>query len=245
MKQKYLSIILLILVNYSLKVESIIGGRTARPNFAPYAVSIQSNGAHVCGGAIIDASHIISTAKCLKTVNINSVLVGTQKLSTNNKRITIQSSAITTHLNYNSTHGLNDIGLIKLAEPLTLSATIEKIDYNTAAMASGVVTTFVGWGSVVPNIDIFPNDLQVLYQKSLTNSDCRSIFIDDSSVNVGNICAYIQEGQTTCKRDHGSPLVANGKLIGLLTLNVQCTGRKPDVFVDIAYYSNWITQNLK
>lgn len=44
----------------------IVGGKDAAPGQFPYMASLRVNKRHICGGAILDATHILTAAHCIK-----------------------------------------------------------------------------------------------------------------------------------------------------------------------------------
>ena len=42
-----------------------MGGVDGEPNAFPYMISVQKNGSHECGGAIIDFEYVLTAANCV------------------------------------------------------------------------------------------------------------------------------------------------------------------------------------
>lgn len=64
--------------------------------------------------------------------------------------------------------------------------------------------------------------------------------------NPGFVCAYGGSGTGTCYADSGSPLVFQGKLVGLVSRGLGgCSTGKPDGFANISFYYSWIQKNIK
>lgn len=215
-------------------VECIVGGHTALPGAAPYAVSIQ-NPTHICGGVLVKASWVLTTASCVRNkaaVDLK-VLVGSHRLLTNMVRAAV--SAVRPHESYNPTTGINNVALLQLTNPATATPVV----LNDAVVTTGRATVFYGWGSLQYGSPARSNELQTLYQKTLSATDCGSKL---TGLPTGYICAQIQRGQAACSKDEGGPLIAydGGKLLGIYDHGTQCSGDNPDVFVDVFSFRAWI-----
>lgn len=57
-------------------------------------------------------------------------------------------------------------------------------------------------------------------------------------------CTINTEGKGLCIGDRGSPLVANGKLIGIASWSVDCAYGLPDVYTNVYAHSNWIHSEM-
>jgi secreted trypsin-like serine protease len=102
-------------------VTRIVGGETASEATWGWAVSISLDASELCGGSILSSSWIITAAHCANDYTPSQVIVyagstlrwiGTQSRSV---------SRIIIHPNYNSVSYTNDIALLQLASPLTMS----------------------------------------------------------------------------------------------------------------------------
>lgn len=77
---------------------------------------------------------------------------------------------------------------------------------------------------------------------TLNNEDCLERYIDSGEDFVTNssICALLAKGQGVCFGDSGSPLVARGKLIGIVSWGIPCAMGFPDVYTRISFFLDWI-----
>ncbi|XP_050095833.1 chymotrypsin-2-like [Anopheles aquasalis] len=224
-------------------VHSIVGGHTTLPGEAPYIVSIRSvsGSSHLCAGVLIKTNWVLTTARCTGDLTQADlvVLAGSQRLLTNKKPLPI--STIVRHPSYSGTTGAHNLALLQLVAPITVSSRLGTIELNDAAVVTGAVTAFYGWGALRYGTTSYSNELQTLYQRALSTTDCRTRL---TSLVEGDICAIIQPGQAACTRDEGGPLVLQGtkKLMGVFSYGTQCSGVVPDVFVDVQSHSAWIAQ---
>ena len=139
------------------KVSSrIFNGENSFPNSFPWVVSIvrflSSNSFYyICTGTLIDYDTVITVASCFNGIDFSklSVLVGVYDLTAS-----IKSSNIFTIFNYvispnyvNPENG-NDIALIKLNKPITISSNVNFIclpPAKTSNNIKGKNVTIVGW----------------------------------------------------------------------------------------------------
>lgn len=224
-------------------VECIVGGHTALPGEASYIVSIQSP-THACAGVLVKSTWVLTTASCVsgKTAANLKVLVGSHRLLTNMDRVTV--TAVKAHASYNPTSGINNVALLQLSKDVT-SARVATIALNDAAVTTGVPTAFYGWGSLQYGSSARSNELQTLFQKTLSATDCAKIL---TTLPTGFICAQIQNGQAPCSKDEGGPLITgygtgSEKLVGIFDHGTQCSGDYPDVFVNVRTFTTWINTN--
>lgn len=120
-------------------VTRIVGGESAGTSTWGWAVSISINGNSLCGGSIISSTWIITAAHCLSGVSASTVIV----YAGSNSRFTGQSrTAYRTfvHPSYVSDTKVNDIALIQLSTPLTMSSSVSSIcipSVSTSTLAAG------------------------------------------------------------------------------------------------------------
>jgi hypothetical protein len=106
----------------------IVNGFEAIPNSLPWAVSLQYKDVHDCGGVIIDQWHILTAAHCLDYSNDLETYyarVGAHNRSSSGQLIPIAELVI--HPTYNETRSTDDIGIIRLASPITFSQNVQPI----------------------------------------------------------------------------------------------------------------------
>lgn len=223
-------------------VDSIVGGHRSVSNAAPFMVSVQ-NPTHICGGVLVGENWVLTTASCVQGKTNLKVLVGSDRLLTNMQRVDVSSMVI--HTQYNQTSGANNIALLKLAKSVT-SARVKTIALNDIAVTSGLTTEFYGWGSLVYGSSARSNELQTLYQKTLSTVDCKAKYQNVLGLQNNQIFAHIQMGQAACSKDQGGPLVrySNKKLLGIYAHGVQCSGMYPDAFVSVFPYKSWIETTM-
>lgn len=242
MNEKLRRVVLVCVVLGVSSVECIVGGHRSVPDAAPFMVSVQ-NPTHICGGVLVGSNWVLTTASCVDGRTNLKVLVGSDRLLTNMARVGVSSQTI--HAQYNRTSGINNIALLKLPTSVT-TGRVKTIALNDVAVTTGTSTEFYGWGSLNYGSSARSNELQTLYQKTLSAADCKAKYQAVLGLQNGLFCAHIQQGQAACSKDQGGPLVAHNskKLLGIFDHGVLCSGKYPDVFVSIATYKSWIDTTM-
>ena len=106
----------------------IVNGIQAKPHSFPWAVSLQYQNAHDCGGVIIDQWNILTAAHCLDYANDLGnyfVRVGAHDCYSSGQSMPIAQLIL--HPEYDESRSVNDIGIIRLARPITFNNEIQPI----------------------------------------------------------------------------------------------------------------------
>ncbi|XP_048848163.1 prostasin-like isoform X1 [Brienomyrus brachyistius] len=150
----------------------------------PWQVSLQMNGAQVCGGTLIARTYVISAAQCFNSSQLNSsqwtVVLGTN------------ASLGVSNITLSNLPG-NNIAVLRLATSVTLTNYIQPLclGLGSVVFPSGSQCWVTGWRSIrggVPNIQ----------QQNTTVANC------GSSASSSDICitaVTLQQG------DAGDPLL--------------------------------------
>lgn len=106
----------------------IVNGFQAKPHSFPWAVSLQYKGAHDCGGVIIDQWNILTAAHCLDYPNdLGNYLVRIGAHDRTSSGQLIPTAQLFIHPQYDESRSSNDIGIIRLARPITFTNEIQPI----------------------------------------------------------------------------------------------------------------------
>lgn len=85
--------------------------------------------------------------------------------------------------------------------------------------------------------------LQQLRTTVLPDARCVAL-ADIRAVPRVQICALAGIGRGKCYFDNGSPLIADGRLIGVSSTAYPCATGIPDVYTRVSVYSAWITETV-
>ena len=139
--------------------ERILGGVKAVKGQFPHMVSLinRQNQFPICGGAIIDNYHILTSAYCAEPYASYPELLNVF-LGAWNFRQKVQSdvAAVTIHPEFNETTQQNDIALIRMQEEITFTEFLKPIALPTADFPneSGIKVSVSGFGMWFVSINI-------------------------------------------------------------------------------------------
>ncbi|XP_022211864.2 serine protease SP24D [Drosophila obscura] len=246
--QQLLLLVLLVLVCGGAQATRLLADVGSRP----YAISLQRNGVHVAGGALISqrwaltAAHSVTLGGGQESYPARSYLVRAGSIQRLAGGQLVALSRIVVHSGYSSDgSGANNLALLQLAAPLTLNANTQPIVLASERPAAGSQITFVGWGSSLPDGPL-SHRLQVAARQSISADACEeSLYLAHEDL----LCLVPESdaaGQTSglCTGDAGSPAIYNGQLVGIAAFFVTgCGTEQPDGYVDVTQHLDWIAAN--
>mmetsp|Transcript_14776 Transcript_14776/g.27344 ORF Transcript_14776/g.27344 Transcript_14776/m.27344 type:complete len:360 (+) Transcript_14776:215-1294(+) len=235
----------------------IVGGvQVTEEDKFPFLVSLQTQGLHFCGGAKINDEWVLTAAHCfLNGVDVLSqVVVGTIDLA-GEDLLEIGVEQVIVHPNFVvSSFGapLNDIALVKLAEPLET----ENIEFSSEPeIETGEEVTVAGFGLLadIKNavarcgncfdcgsdrcfssdescrelfcLDVDP-ETDFLFEvtvQAVSDQTCDSIFGDNFDKDIMFCAGDLDGGKDSCQGDSGGPLInAEGVQIGIVSFGQGC-----------------------
>ncbi|EAW51725.1 chymotrypsin C (caldecrin), isoform CRA_a, partial [Homo sapiens] len=109
----------------------VVGGEDARPHSWPWQISLQylknDTWRHTCGGTLIASNFVLTAAHCISNTRTYRVAVGKNNLEVEDEEgsLFVGVDTIHVHKRWNALLLRNDIALIKLAEHVELSDTIQ------------------------------------------------------------------------------------------------------------------------
>uniref|UniRef100_A0A8D0W471 pancreatic elastase II n=1 Tax=Sus scrofa TaxID=9823 RepID=A0A8D0W471_PIG len=234
----------------------VVGGEDARPNSWPWQVSLQYDSSgqwrHTCGGTLVDQSWVLTAAHCISSSRTYRVVLGRHSLSTNEPgSLAVKVSKLVVHQDWNSNQLSkgNDIALLKLASPVSLTDKIQLGCLPAAGtiLPNNYVCYVTGWGRLQKNTQ-FPT-VQQGGQVILTYFAAKSFRSHWApTLETQLIGGNGQENVATCHGDSGGPLNCQGangqwQVHGIVSFgsSLGCNYyHKPSVFTRVSNYIDWI-----
>ncbi|BFG01668.1 serine protease SP24D [Drosophila madeirensis] len=215
----------------------------------PYAISVQRNGVHVAGGALISQRWALTAAHCVslgggqESYPARSFLVRVGSIQRLAGGQLVALSQIVVHSGYSGS-AENDLALLQLATPLLLNANTQPIALASALPAVGSQITFAGWGSSLPD-GALSHRLQVATRQSISAAACQeSLYLSHEDL-LCLVPESVAAGETSglCTGDAGSPAIYNNQLVGIAAFFVAgCGTEQPDGYVDVTQHLDWIAE---
>jgi secreted trypsin-like serine protease len=144
---------------------AVLNGTPVTDPYAfPCMVSIQRFGSHSCGGTLIDASHVLTSASCVDGANVSTLTVaagGVDRSQPFQQVVAVDSYSINPVYNTGTTTYANNIAIVTLSTPMMLVGAIQtcRLAQYTWAPDPGTQCTVVGWGRTNSS-NLLPNLLQ-------------------------------------------------------------------------------------
>ncbi|XP_067289686.1 transmembrane protease serine 2 [Pseudorasbora parva] len=233
----------------------IVGGSTVNSKGVwPWQVSLQANGRHLCGGSIITPYWIVTAAHCVQEIsNARDWTVYAGYLTRREMQSAIGNSVgrIVKH-DFNPKTNENDIALMKLNNPLMITANVRPVCLpNKGMFFSAPRESYVtGWGALFSG-GVASETLQEAKIGLIDRTTCNSRQVYNGQITDTMICAgKLEGGVDSCQGDSGGPLVTMENslwwLVGDTSWGDGCAFRnKPGVYGNVTYFLDWIYAQMR
>jgi len=190
--------------NVSVQSAAIIGGSTAATDAWPWSVKVYYGGKLRCGGSLIAPEWVLSVGHCL-----NQQPAGYSVQLNNGTMVPASAVMFNPNFSYDGPPtGHSDVGLIRLASPVEVSASVNFIRPAVDGDDPGTNAVAIGWGYTDGRETSLPNTLQQVTLPIVSSTACGSINPARSTVYPDELCAGDLNGtKGVCYGDSGSALI--------------------------------------
>ncbi|XP_063623345.1 uncharacterized protein LOC134795435 [Cydia splendana] len=251
-------------INGRIKTPSYVDGDSEFGEY-PWQVAIlkkdPKESVYVCGGTLIDGSHIMTAAHCVKSYKGFELRVRLGEWDVNHDveffpYVERDILSVHVHPTYYAGTLDNDLAILKLEQPVDWT----KYPHISPACLPDKYTDYAGqrcwttgWGKdAFGDNGKYQNILKEVDVPILSHGVCQNQLRQtrlgyNYELNHGFLCAGGEEGKDACKGDGGGPLVCEHggtwQLVGVVSWGIGC-GQPgvPGVYVKVAHYLDWISQ---
>ncbi|XP_052898050.1 collagenase-like [Anopheles moucheti] len=237
-----------------VKTPRIRGGVPAAPGEIPYAAGLmiqQPIGNRWCGGSLVSINYVLTAATCFNNPGATTVLLGASNM--NDVEDIVIASEVIVHQAFVPSQNLNDIALVRLSRPASISNYIRLARLPNWRQADSLflnqLATVSGWGALGQNsAEILPlNNLHRVNGSVISNTACGLQFL--GGIADSHVCVSTSNG-SPCQGDQGGPLTVDDAdggqtMIGVFAfLSVLgCDVDRPAVYTRLTPYLAWIEAN--
>jgi hypothetical protein len=199
---------------FNAMLSKIINGVETRPNNWPWVVSIGvryrgptglwQNRTHICGGTLIEPSHVLTAGHCLEQkiddrfvplTSTNPTLesffilrIGVHDIRLTQSDEIYRARRIYVHEKFISSTFENDIAVIRLDRPVPVTQQTTPICFPSSNVAPGKQVTVAGWGTVAETSRVHSNVLRQANVNILPPANCR-VYMDVHYDSARQLCA--------------------------------------------------------
>ena len=238
--------------------QAVVGGDPIPIEQVPWqAVVYVEADNRLCGGAIVDASWIVTAAHCVVGFSGSQVdaHIGITELRQRTAENAVDVAEVIVHPSWDANRFRNDIALLRLAAPINLDSSRQPIALPVGLdaaewPAAGTPASISGWGATVfdgPASNVLRGAaLQILGGPG--EVECGRYGGDfDTAVEI---CAGLPDASVdSCQGDSGSPLVVGVGglpiLAGLTSVGFECARVGfPGIYTRVSTFLPWLQQYL-
>ncbi|EDL77053.1 testis-specific serine protease-5 [Rattus norvegicus] len=229
----------------------------------PWEVSLQIENEHVCGGALIDQSWVVSAAHCIQGNKEYLVMLGSSTLQPSGSpwALKIPVGDIIMHPKYWGQNFIrSDIALLCLETPVTFNKYIQPIclPEHNFNLKVGMKCWVTGWGQakqhpsakLTRSLELWEAEVSIVDNKNCDRVFHKKTFYPQVIPLIRkNMICTTNHRENPCYGDPGGPLACevHGRwiLAGIFSWEKACT-KAPNlsVYTRIDKYTGWIKEQV-
>ncbi|XP_025264870.1 chymotrypsin-2 [Camponotus floridanus] len=206
----------------------------------PYVVLIKRNGKPICSGAILDELHVVTSDRCVppfehiwNVMNNIVVVCGTSSLKPSGKSIFVKEMFSQNHYVNNPLDNpvTSGLGVIKLNQPIQFGDTVQPIKLSDTEVPPDAKLEMVGW-MMADHQGKKTAHLKKVTLNTINSQKCQPFH--KKKLDVSEFCTVPEPEGIFCKGFSGSPLIYEGKFVGVATYGISCENPpRPDVHISL------------
>ncbi|XP_068034492.1 uncharacterized protein [Anomalospiza imberbis] len=219
----------------------VVGGHACVPHSQPWQVAVLDMYKLYCGGVLVAPRWVVTAAHCT-TPGVTTVALGKHRLyareAGEQRRMVARMVA---HPGYDPSTKDNDIMLLKLLAPASISDRVRPISVASCLPQPGTTCVTSGWGATTSPEVTYPEVLQCVNVTLFSPAECRRFY--PGSITDNMICAgHLQGGRDSCQGDSGGPLLCRGQLQAVVSWGQHPCGQpgRPGVYARVLPALAWI-----
>ncbi|CAG2118546.1 unnamed protein product, partial [Medioppia subpectinata] len=229
----------------------IVGGTDAKADQAPFQVSIVLytgwfDYLHICGGSLAGRRSVVTAAHCCDGYHASDLEARYDGLDFVTLKTINKVTKIDIHEGFNSQTHDWDYCVLTLRDDVVKSPTVQTIELATSVPLTGSAAHLTGWGRIP--VTSAKALLQYTPMVIVSRQQCNEIWEPAcQTVTERMICAS-NPSAGGCSGDVGNPLVADGRLVGILSwYGKDCpanTVEWPNLYSDVANQWQWLDDRI-
>ncbi|KAH8247482.1 hypothetical protein KR038_005033 [Drosophila bunnanda] len=249
----FVFVLLLLLTSSGIVAEAaliqprIFGGqRTSNSGIGGFGVQIFYQNKLVCSGVLLTSRHLITAAHCFENMAQSDfhVVAGmtTEFVDRSEKKNGMEEVRL--HPSFEKKKFIADIAVVKTEYPLK-GRSIGYAKLCGYPLYNGDKVTVAGWGTDgKKRSDNERKHLRTMNVTIVGHKECEEKLGRELPPNI--LCAGEYNHQTLCNGDSGGPLIWRDEVCGISTWTWKCgDNQKPDIFMSVRYYTNFIKSTIK
>ncbi|KAJ8950733.1 hypothetical protein NQ318_011224 [Aromia moschata] len=203
--------------------------------FVAVVAKLANESSRTCGGSRISNRYILTAAHCLEgSESVTIILIET---APGDGAYTIASSTFKIHPKWQPRILLNDVALIEIS-PLERAHKIQQLVGFPGKKKRDRIGTLYGWEKNETSDSSKNKTMSILRTHEVVvidNEECAESF--GGLIRKTNICTKALSYQNGCHGFSGSPLLANGRQIGIVSFGTsKCNSGYPTVHTRVSKY---------